>query len=146
MLDQLPPHRFSPLIRYRVGDGIVGPEVLPHGHVNRFLGVAGRLTDVVDLGGGEAVHNLAILHCVHNEPGAYNIQMRLHDRGIECRLVVAPDADRPSLEARIRRRFGLLHPALGQAQFTFSEDVATSRAGKRRWCIDERTAVPPCAE
>jgi len=135
--------RYLPLIRYRVGDAVTHPVSLPHGHVTSFAAVAGRLNDVIHLPGGDAVHSLSVFHCVHNETGVFNIQMVLRDDGIEMRLV-APGNDRAAMEARIRERLARVHPALGAARFTFVEDVATTRAGKRRWFVDERT-VTPCA-
>ena len=139
--------RYVPLIRYRVGDGVVEPAVLPNGHVTHFGAVAGRLTDVVNLGAGDAIHSLSILHCVHDEAAVYNIQMRLQDGSTEMRLVVAPGADRGALESRIRARLVRLHPLLARVHFTYLEDIETNRAGKRRWCIDQRTHIPPpCAE
>jgi phenylacetate-CoA ligase len=138
--------RYVPLVRYRVGDGVIDPETLPHGHVSRFAEVAGRLTDVVDLGGGDSIHSLSIFHCVHEEAQVYNVQMRIADRGILIRLVVAAGADTAALEARLRPRLGRVHPALATAQFAYVDDLETNRAGKRRWCVDERTLTPPCAE
>lgn len=135
--------RYVPLIRYRVGDAVTGPVPLPHGHVASFAAVAGRLNDVIHLPGGDAIHSLSVFHCVHNETGVFNIQMVLRDEGIEMRLV-APGSDRAAMEARIRERLARVHPALGAARFTFVDDVATTRAGKRRWFVDERT-VTPCA-
>jgi len=137
-------YRYLPLIRYRNGDGVVEPRRFAHGHVAAFERVAGRLTDAVALDAGDAIHSLAIFHCVHNEREIYNVQMRLTDTGIEILLVAAPGADRGGMEARIRPRLGRVHPKLAAARFTYVDDVETSRAGKRRWCIDERTVKPLC--
>lgn len=136
--------RYVPLIRYRLGDALVGPLPLAHGHVARFAAVAGRLNDVIHLPGGDAIHSLSIFHCVHDEAAVFNIQMVVRDAGIEVRLV-APDADRDAVVGRIRPRLARVHPALATARVTFVEDVETTRAGKRRWFIDERSS-PPCAE
>lgn len=135
--------RYVPLVRYRLGDALVGPQRLPHGHVARFEAVAGRLNDVIQLPGGDAIHSLAIFHCVQAEAEVFNIQMVLRDTGIEMRLV-APGAPRGPLESRVRERLARVHPALGAARFTYVEDVQTTRAGKRRWFLDERTSIP-CA-
>lgn len=135
--------RYVPLIRYRLGDGLVSPRRLSHGHVAAFDAVAGRLNDVIGLPGGDAIHSLSIFHCVHTEAEVFNIQMVLRDAGIEVRLV-APGADRESLERRIRERLVRVHPALGAVRFTYVDDVQTTRAGKRRWFLDERTSTP-CA-
>jgi hypothetical protein len=70
--------------------------------------------------------------------------MRLRDDGIDILLVTAPGTDRTALEARIRPRFAKVHPALGRARIVYVDDVTTNRAGKRQWCIDERTQRPIC--
>ena len=48
------------------------------------------------------------------------------------------------MEARIRARLAQVHPLLGGVRFQYLEDLATNRAGKRRWFVDHRTHVP-CA-
>jgi phenylacetate-coenzyme A ligase PaaK-like adenylate-forming protein len=136
--------RYTPLVRYRIGDGLASPRVLPHGHVAAFERVAGRLTDAVALDDGDAIHSLSIFHCVHAEPDIYNVQMRLTDAGIDILLVTAPNADRAAIESRIYPRLRNVHPALGRARVVYVEDVETSRAGKRRWLVDLRSAKPSC--
>ena len=136
--------RYTPLIRYRIGDGVITPRAFPHGHVGAFERVAGRLTDAVALDNGDAIHSLAIFHCAHEEPDIFNVQMRLADDGIEILLVTAPHADRAAIESRVRPRLARVHPKLATARFKYVDDVETSRAGKRRWCIDERSVKPPC--
>ena len=134
--------RYVPLIRYRVGDTLVGPTIEPHGHVARFEAVGGRLNDVILLEGGDAIHSVAVFHCIHQEDSVYNIQMVLRDAGIEIRLV-STTADKAAMEARMRARLAQVHPSLARVTFTYVEDLQTSRAGKRRWFVDQRT-VPPC--
>jgi len=134
--------RYVPLIRYQVGDAIAGAERLPHGHVTRFAKIAGRLNDVIVLKQGDAIHSVAVFHCVHSER-VHNIQMVLRDDGIELCLV-SSETDRASMEARIRRRLAQVHPALADVRFTYLDDVETNRAGKRRWFVDHRTEHP-CA-
>ena len=136
--------RYTPLVRYRIGDGLASPRLLPHGHVAAFERVAGRLTDAVALDDGDAIHSLSIFHCVHAEPSVYNVQMRLTDGGIDVLLVTAPDADRGAIESRIRLRLQQVHSKLAHARFLYVDDVETSRAGKRRWCLDLRSAKPSC--
>ena len=136
--------RYTPLIRYRIGDALVSPRTLSNGHVAAFERVAGRLTDTVAIDDGDAIHSLSIFHCVHLEPDIYNVQMRLTDDGIDVLLVTAPTADRAAIESRIRPRFANVHPALAHVRIKYVEDVETSRAGKRRWCVDLRTKKPSC--
>jgi phenylacetate-coenzyme A ligase PaaK-like adenylate-forming protein len=134
--------RYIPLIRYQVGDAVSGAERTPHGHVSRFAAIAGRLNDVIVLGHGDAIHSVAVFHCVHQER-VHNIQMVLRDDGIELCLV-ASEPDRAPMEARSRARLAQVHPSLAQVRFTYLEDLETNRAGKRRWFVDHRTP-PPCA-
>ena len=135
--------RYLPLIRYRCGDAALGPRRWSNGHVESFDAVAGRINDVVQLADGDAVHSVAIQHCVVQERSVYNVQMVLTDSGVELSLVT-PDPDRVSLEARIRSRLRQVHPGLASATFRYVDDLDTNRAGKRRWFIDLRSSSP-CA-
>jgi len=135
--------RYLPLVRYQCGDAALGIRRWSTGHVASFEALAGRINDVVHLGGGDAVHSVAIQHCVVQERSVYNVQMALTDQGIELLLVTA-DADRPSLEVRIRSRLAQVHPHLAAVRFRYVDDLDTNRAGKRRWFVDRRTS-PPCA-
>lgn len=130
--------RYVPLIRYRVGDALLGPEVLPYGHVLRFDALAGRENDVIQLEDGDSIHSVAIFHCIHQEPAVHNIQMAIRDDGIDICLV-SPHGDKIFLEARLRRRLAQVHPLLAAARFHYVEDLQTNRAGKRRWFVDHRT-------
>jgi phenylacetate-CoA ligase len=134
--------RYLPLIRYQVGDAVERPDLAAHGHVMRFEAIAGRLNDVIVLGTGDAVHSVAVFHCVHQEK-VHNIQMVLRDEGIEICLVTS-EPDRAAMEGRIRARLAQVHPALATARFTYLEDLETNRAGKRRWFVDHRRGTP-CA-
>jgi phenylacetate-CoA ligase len=133
--------RYVPLIRYRNGDAVVGPQVGTNGHVSAFDEVAGRLNDVVYLADGDGVHSESILHCVLHEAAVFSVQMVLRDEGIEL-LLVTGETDRAALETRIRGRLRQVHPGLAGARFRYVEDLATTRAGKRRWFVDERSAPP----
>jgi phenylacetate-coenzyme A ligase PaaK-like adenylate-forming protein len=132
--------RYTPLVRYRTGDALTGERLLPHGHVGRFEAVAGRINDMVTLADGQSIHSVAILHCIHQE-AVHNIQVIFADDGIDVALVAAA-GDHPAMEARIRRRLSQVHPALAAARFRYVEDLHTTAAGKRRWCIDRRSVIP----
>lgn len=136
--------RYLPLIRYRVGDAVVSPRRLGNGHVAQFTEVAGRINDVIPMADGQAVHSVALFHCIHQEPSVHTIQVVLTDDGIDV-VLVASAGDRTAMEERIRRRLAQVHPALGRARFHYDDDLQTNRAGKRRWFIDRRTSTP-CAE
>lgn len=136
--------RYVPLVRYRVGDALVGAERRANGHVGRFAGVAGRINDVITLAGGDSIHSVAIFHCIHQEDAVHSIQVVLTDDGIDACLV-ADGGDRAALEERIRRRLAQVHPSLALVRFRYVDDHETSRAGKRRWYVDRRTTTP-CVE
>ncbi len=130
--------RYVPLIRYQTGDALRAPRRLEHGHVVEFDEVVGRVQDVVALGDGESINSRSVYHCIQPEPSVLSIQMVLQDDGIEIRLV-APTASDGDLERRLRGRLARVHPALGNARFRFVEDLQATRAGKRRWIVDDRT-------
>jgi phenylacetate-CoA ligase len=136
--------RYVPLIRYRVGDAVRGPQRFNEGHVWRFAGVAGRVNDVIALAEGESVHSQSFMHVILYERSLFNVQLVLRDDGMEMRLVT-PDtgAARTALEGRLRDRLTQVHPLLAHVRFVYADDLQTTRAGKRRWFVDERTS-PPC--
>ncbi len=132
--------RYLPLIRYRPGDAVHGAELLPHGHVPRFQSVAGRVNDVIHLANGDAIHSVAVFHCIHQEREVQSIQMVLRDDGIAISLV-AFGGDQPAIVSRVRARLAQVHPILADARVRFVEDQLTSGAGKRRWYVDHRTTT-----
>ena len=129
--------RYVPLIRYQVGDAVLQPEALAHGHVTRFAALAGRINDVIVMADGAAIHSVAVFHCAHQER-VHNIQLVLRDDGVTL-VMVTNETDRVPMEIRIRARLAQVHPALGGVRFEYLEDIATNRAGKRRWFVDHRT-------
>jgi phenylacetate-CoA ligase len=133
--------RYTPLIRYRVGDMLESPERLPNGHVARFGAVVGRVNDMFTMADGQSVYGLAALHCVHQETAIHQIQFVITDDGVVVDVVADP-GDHAVMEARVLQRLATVHPALGLARFRYVDDVQTSLAGKRRWFVDRRTAPP----
>jgi phenylacetate-coenzyme A ligase PaaK-like adenylate-forming protein len=129
--------RYLPLIRYRQGDVLGGPSILPHGHVANFERLQGRVNDMVVLEDGTAVHSVAVFHCTHQEPSVLNIQMLLEDAGPRILLVTRDGLDEQLL-GRIRHRLGQIAPSLADAQIERAKDIFTTRAGKRRWVVDNR--------
>ena len=132
--------RYVPLVRYRLGDALLSPERLAHGHVARFDAIAGRVHDVIQLEGGDYIHSMAVFHCMHQEPSIHNIQMVLRDDGIDI-LLVSSASNRDVVEKRLRLRLSQVHPALGSARFSYVEDLQLTHAGKRRWFVDYRTGA-----
>ena len=129
--------RYLPLIRYRQGDVLGGVQSLPHGHVAKFEKLHGRLNDMVELADGTTIHSVAIFHCTHQEPSVLNIQMVLEDSGPRILLVTRDGLDEQLL-GRIRHRLGQIAPSLADAQIDRADDLVTTRAGKRRWVVDNR--------
>ena len=132
--------RYLPLIRYRQGDVLGDPSILPHGHVAKFEKLHGRLNDMVELADGTTIHSVAIFHCTHQEPSVLNIQMLLEDSGPKI-LLVLRDGYEVEIERRIRQRLRQIAPSLGDALIEYVADVETTRAGKRRWVLDLRTSA-----
>jgi phenylacetate-CoA ligase len=130
--------RYMPLIRYRQGDAISGVKRLSNGHVTMFDKLEGRTHDVVEVGKGEMIHSMAILHCIHQEKKVLNIQLVVRDSGPILRLAVLEPLDDQTL-GRIRARLAQVTRHLARAVIEQVADLETTRAGKRRWIIDERT-------
>lgn len=130
--------RYAPLIRYAPGDEISGARHFGHGHIPEFEKVIGRVHDEIQLPGGQMLHSMGVLHCIHQEPAVLGIQMVLRDEGPRLRLAVSNTYDR-SCESRIRERFGQLSPELRAIPIDVVSDVTATTAGKRRWIHDERT-------
>jgi phenylacetate-coenzyme A ligase PaaK-like adenylate-forming protein len=130
--------RYTPMVRYRPGDALRGGVRLEHGHVERFEALDGRVQDTFAMPDGQCVHAVAVMHCIHQEPSVYNIQLALTDLGPRIRLVVGA-GPRDDLERRIRRRLAQVHPSLERVPVEYVADLSTNRAGKRRWVIDQRT-------
>jgi phenylacetate-CoA ligase len=129
--------RYLPLFRYAVGDAVQDPTCLANGHVVSFDSIAGRASDTIELSDGDSIHSVSIFHCIHDEKSVHNIQMLVRDDGIEIRLI-ADLQSREEVKGRILQRLTKVHPLLGQATISFSEDLVTNRAGKRRWFVDQR--------
>jgi phenylacetate-coenzyme A ligase PaaK-like adenylate-forming protein len=132
--------RYVPLIRYRQGDAISGVTRLANGHVRAFAKLEGRTHDVVQLANGEMIHSMAILHAIHQESAVLNIQLVIRDQGPALRLAVAGGLD-PAVAQRIRHRLGQVSRLLAEAPIEPVADIPTTKAGKRRWIVDERSAA-----
>lgn len=130
--------RYLPLIRYRQGDMLGEFETLPHGHVVRFQTLQGRVNDMLELPAGEYIHSVAFFHCIHQEKSILNIQMILENSGPKILLATTPEYNQ-AVEQRIRGRLFQVAPSLGNVVIERVPDVQTTRAGKRRWIVDNRT-------
>jgi phenylacetate-coenzyme A ligase PaaK-like adenylate-forming protein len=130
--------RYTPLIRYRQGDLLGGVKKQEYGHVHEFDELAGRCNDVLEMLDGAAIHSVGLMHCFKEEDDVFNVQLVLTDGGPRFRLVVR-SALAPAVELRIRARLRQLHGAFSEAAFDYVTDLTTTRAGKRRWFVDERS-------
>jgi phenylacetate-CoA ligase len=131
--------RYAPLVRYRVGDAVSGARRWANGHVYEFDKLAGRVNDVIELREGVFIHSVAVFHCIHQEADVLGIQMLLTDEGIDL-LLISRASDRPGMEARIRGRLAQVDHSLATARFHYVDDLQVTRAGKRRWYVDRRSA------
>jgi hypothetical protein len=120
------------------GDRLESAQKLPNGHVHSFGSLRGRVNDVVSLKDGSVVHSVGILHCIHQETSVINVQLVLRDCGATVHLVVNHGYDE-KVESTIRARLNRISPILGDAPIELVTDLQTTRAGKRRWLIDQRT-------
>ena len=111
---------------------------MSHGHVHAFEELVGRVNDMVTLPGGRAIHSVAFLHCIHQEPTVLNGQLVIDDTETTLRLVAAKEYD-TACETRIRHRLNQLDPSLSQLRIERAADLETSVAGKRRWFVDKRS-------
>jgi len=130
--------RYIPLVRYVQGDRLDAVQKLPNGHVQSFGSLRGRVNDVVLLSDGSVVHSVGILHCIHQESSVINVQLILQDGGPKVHLVVNDRYDEKA-ESTIRARLHRISAILGDAPIELVTDLETTRAGKRRWLIDQRT-------
>lgn len=128
--------RYLPLFRYRNGDECEGADVNAPGVLNGFAAIKGRVNDTLEMLDGRVIHSVGLFHCIHQEP-VWSIQLVVGDGGMRLRL--ATDKMTEAMESRIRSRLGDLHPALASCPIDVVADVATNRAGKRRWIVDERS-------
>ena len=132
--------RYTPLIRYRQGDLLGGIKRQGHGHVYEFDDLIGRCNDVLELPGGVSLHSVALMHCFKEEDDVFNVQLVLTDGGPRFRLVVRGSLA-TQVETRIRTRLRQVHGTFADAAFDYVTDLATTRAGKRRWFSDERSTA-----
>ena len=130
--------RYFPLFRYVVGDALLGLDRLSNGHIRRFDVVRGRLNDSISFADGTSIHSVAIFHCIHQEQSVHSIQMIIKDDGIDILLFGSTPPD-TAVESRIRSRLSQVYQPLSKARIAFTEDLVVSRAGKRRWFVDQRT-------
>jgi phenylacetate-CoA ligase len=130
--------RYVPLIRYLNGDELAGVHQVSGGSVMAFDQVKGRHHDAVRLDDGTVVHSMALLHCIQQEAGVYNIQLSLESDA--TRILLVADRRDEAMLARIRQRLRSLAPALAEVPIELVPDLVTNRAGKRRWIVDRRHA------
>ncbi|MDA1044350.1 MAG: hypothetical protein O3C57_03900 [Verrucomicrobia bacterium] len=126
--------RYLPLFRYRNGDECSGALRESTGHVSAFGAIEGRINDVLVMSNGPDIHSVGLFHCIHQEP-VLSIQLVVKAEERRIRLV-APTLPY-DVEKRIRKRLSDLHPDLGNYPMDVVPDVATNRAGKRRWIVYE---------
>ena len=126
--------RYLPLFRYRNGDECEGAQCTSDGYVVAFDRIRGRIHDVLDMPDGRTIHSMGLFHCIHQEP-VWSIQLVVHNGQMRIRLAARELTE--AMESRIRGRLRDLHPDLAACPLEVVDDVATNRAGKRRWIVYE---------
>ncbi len=129
--------RYVPLIRYRQGDIITGARVDQNGTVLSFAEQQGRINDMIQMQDGEMVYSAALIHCFKPEARVLNLQLVIGDSGPSFSVVVAEPLA-VAAEKKIRHRLKQVNAQLESAPFQYVTDLATNRAGKRRWVVDRR--------
>jgi phenylacetate-coenzyme A ligase PaaK-like adenylate-forming protein len=130
--------RYVPLIRYRQGDLLTGVVRNQAGIVIAFDEQVGRINDMITLSDGTSIHSVALVHCFKEEESIFNVQLILSDNE-PCFSLITKNALNSIIETRIRERLSKIHPTFRTAHFEYVTDLATNRAGKRRWIVDKRT-------
>lgn len=128
-----------PFIRYRTGDvGVLEDRACPCGRGLPLLGeVQGRDTDFVVAADGTAMHGLALIYAVREQPGVQ--RFRIVQESLRRTLVeVVPDARwsdevSESIREGMRRRLG----ATVDVQVVPVEDIAPERSGKYRYVVSQ---------
>lgn len=128
--------RAMPLLRYALGDlAEVASQDIAANSIYGLARVVGRCNDAITLPTGSTIHSEAITHCVRDITAIDTFQ------------VLAPTGDWPSIRysgarnladdelAEIRRRLGMIDPALLRIRVERVNAVPLSVAGKHRMVV-----------
>jgi phenylacetate-coenzyme A ligase PaaK-like adenylate-forming protein len=127
--------RCFPLVRYRMGDLITDDPNIPQ-FAQEFDRVIGRCNDCVTLPDGRTIHSEAFSHAVKECPSVLSFQVVQRRNGaIEFNYI--PGARTETDELEIRRRLGLIHPALMDVSLRRVSEIPQTIAGKTRSIVVE---------
>jgi phenylacetate-CoA ligase len=127
--------RCFPLVRYRVGD-LISQDPNASQFDQRFERVIGRCNDSITLPGGGMVHSEAFSHAVKECPFVLSFQVVQRGNGdIQFNYIPAPRSE--TNEAEIRRRLGVIHPALENVLVRQVSAIPQTVAGKTRSIVSE---------
>ena len=128
--------RSLPLIRYDMGDVAEGVQ-LDHGAVVGFRRLVGRANDYVELWDGTVIHPLTFVQHLRTVAGVLAFQIRCRaKRDIVIDLMCREDLG-PETQALVRKRVGLVHPAIGKVDVRCVRQLTQTPAGKLKWVIEE---------
>ncbi|MEP7245090.1 MAG: AMP-binding protein [Gammaproteobacteria bacterium] len=133
-----------PFIRYRTGD--VAVQSLEPCSCGRGLpvlkSVLGRSTDFIRTRSGNAMHALALIYEVRDDPGVRAFKyIQAEDLSIELQIVAGPEltlAKEQEIFAKLTRRLGADTPL----KIVRVERIAAEKSGKYRYVVSKATAAP----
>ena len=134
LLTSLYPRKF-PLIRYRIGD-LISNDPNAAEFDQTFSRVIGRCNDYVELPDGAIVHSEAFAHAVKECEGVGRFQVAQNGTG-SIRFRYVPLTNESRTESEIRRRLGLVHPALSGVEIERVASLPLTIAGKSRTVVRE---------
>jgi phenylacetate-coenzyme A ligase PaaK-like adenylate-forming protein len=134
ILTSLYPRKF-PLVRYRVGD-LISQDPNAREFDQQFERVIGRCNDCITLPGGGTVHSEAFSHAVKECPFVLSFQVVQRGNG-EIQFNYIPAPRYKTDEAEIRRRLGVIHPALRDISIRQVTAIPQTIAGKTRSIVSE---------
>jgi len=127
--------RCFPLVRYRVGD-LISRDPNAAEFDQRFERVIGRCNDCITLPDGGMVHSEAFSHAVKECRFVLSFQVVQRGNGdIQFNYIPTPQYE--SDEAEIRRRLGVIHPALQTVFVRQVSAIPQTVAGKTRSIVSE---------
>jgi phenylacetate-CoA ligase len=135
LLTSLYPRCF-PLVRYRIGDLISENPNAPEFN-QMFSRVMGRCNDSITLRDGTIIHSEAFTHAVKECSSVQDFQVVQQANGTILFRYIS-GSRRPE-DNEIRRRLGVIHPALRETELTRVATLPQTIAGKTRTIIREET-------
>jgi phenylacetate-coenzyme A ligase PaaK-like adenylate-forming protein len=122
--------RKTPLIRYEICDEVLPVESEPLIGPARIRKILGRISSVITLPDGKAVHTAAISRAISDRRDVQQFQIVEMPSGLAIRAVPTSDASRESITNHVRANLVKISPSLRDAPIDFVERIEQSVAGK----------------